>query len=115
MNQLNEHTRRIGGLLLEVLVLVFVFSGSCLDIEIFHHSKQGLTVETSPVQQIAFRDPNSSLKSLSECNGKVQDSHSHYTPFLVTFASQKIILVSGLLIGSSFYNIFYTHLTAQAP
>jgi hypothetical protein len=115
MNLTSEHTRRIGGLLLEVLVLVFVFSGSCLGVEIFNQQKRELTVKTAPVEQIAFREPTHSLKSHTECNGKTQNSHSHYTPFLVIFESRKIVNASALSIGSSLYNIFYTHLTAQAP
>jgi hypothetical protein len=113
MNQLNENTRRIGGLLLEVLVFVFVFSGSCLDVEVFN--KREVTIKTSPVPGIVFRDPNSSAKSHTECNDKPNNSHSHYTLFFVAFGSQKIVCASGLAIGSSLYNIFYTHLTALAP
>ena len=115
MNQLSDHTRRIGGLLLEVLVLVFVFSGACLDIELFDNDKGSLTVRASPVQQIAFRDTNSSVKSLSEFQGKVQNPHSHFTPFIIDFANQEIINASRFLIGCSLYNTFYTHLTSQAP
>lgn len=116
MNQLNDQTRRIGGLLLEVLVLVFVFSGSCINIELLDNDKgRGLTIRASPVEQIAFRDPNSSLKPLSEFNGKIQNSRGHFTPFIIGFANRKIINASRFLISCSLYNIFYTHLTSQAP
>lgn len=115
MNQLSDHTRRLGGLLLEVLVLVFVFSGACLDIELFDNDKGSLTVRASPVQQIAFRDSNSSIKSLSESHGKVQNPHCHFTPFIIDFANQEIINASRFLITCSLYNTFYTHLTSQAP
>jgi hypothetical protein len=114
MNQLSDHTRRLGGLLLEVLVLVFVFSGSCLDIELFDNDKGSLTVRASPLEQIAFRDPNSSLRSL-EFHGKVQNPHGHFTPFIIHFANQEIINASRFLISGSLYNTFYTHLTSQAP
>jgi hypothetical protein len=115
MNLTSEHTRRIGGLLLEVLVLVFVFSGSCLDIEVFNHYNRELTVKTAPVEQIAFRDPNHSLKSLTGCNDKVRSSHGHYTLFLAILESRKIKNAPALFISSSLYNNFYTHLTAKAP
>jgi hypothetical protein len=115
MNQLSDHTRRIGGLLLEVLVLVFVFSGSFIDIELFDNDKGSLTVRASPVEQIAYRDPNSSSKLLSEFHGKVQNPHGHFTPFIIDFANQEIVNASRFLISLSLYNIFYTHLTSQAP
>src|SRR5262245_53123185 len=112
MNQLSDHTRRLGGLLLEVLVLVFVFSGSFTDIELFDNDKGSLTVRASPVVQIAYREPNSSPRPLSVSHGKVQNPHSHFTPFIT---NREVINASRFLISASLYNTFYTHLTSQAP
>jgi hypothetical protein len=116
MYRLNNKKRRIGGLLMEALVLIFVFSSAWSQTEFADQYERGqLIVKTSPVEQIAFRDSDSYIKSLLDFISKVQISEGNFTPFTVDLPSLEIANTSCLYISHSLYNSFYTHLTAKAP
>ena len=116
MYHLNNKKRRIGGLLLEFLVLIFVFSGAWSQTEFVDQCERGqLVVKTAPVEQIAFRDSDSYIKSLLDFISKVQMSEGSFAQFVVDLPGLEIANTSCLYITHSLFNSFYTHLTAKAP
>lgn len=116
MNQFNNKKRRIGGLVLEVLVLIFVFSSSWSQTEFTDKNSRGqLIVKTSPVEQIAFCNSDFSLKSLLEFISKIQISHNSFSPVLVDLPARDIENRTVFSISPSLHNTFYIHLTAKAP
>ena len=115
MNNFSDKKRRIGGLLLEVLVLVFVFSSSWSHTEFAEKAKDESILTASPVEQIAFRDSDSHLKSLLDFISKIQISGGGFTFFTIDLPALELANTSCLYISHSLYNSFYTHLTAKAP
>jgi hypothetical protein len=115
MNNFSDNKRRIGGLLLEVLVLVFVFSGSWSQVEFPEKNEGDAFLMPSPVEQIAFRDTDSYMKSLLDFISKNQISAGNFTPLVVDVFALEIANTSCLYITHSLYNSFYIHLTANAP
>jgi hypothetical protein len=115
MNNFSDKKRRIGGLLLEVLVLVFVFSSSWSHTEFAEKAKDESILTASPVEQIAFRDSDSYLKSLLDFISKIQISGGGFTFFTIDLPALELANTSCLYISHSLYNSFYTHLTAKAP
>jgi len=115
MNNFSDKQRRIGGLLLEVLVLVFVFSSSWSQTEFIKKAKDETILKASPVEQIAFRDSDSYIKSLLDFISKIQISEGGFTFFTIDLPALEIANTSCLYISHSLYNSFYTHLTAKAP
>ena len=115
MNNFSDKKRRIGGLLLEVLVLVFVFSSSWSHTEFAKKDKDESILTASPVEQIAFRDSDSYLKSLLDFISKIQISGGGFTFFTIDLPALELANTSCLYISHSLYNSFYTHLTAKAP
>ncbi len=83
MNNFSDKKRRIGGLLLEVLVLIFVFSSSWSQTEFTKKAKDETILKASPVEQIAFRDSDSYLKSLLDFISKIQISEGGFTFFTI--------------------------------
>jgi hypothetical protein len=115
MNNFSDKKRRIGGLLLEVLVLIFVFSSSWSQEEFTKKTKDEAILKASPVEQIAFRDSDSYIKSLLDCISKIQISGGGFTFFTIDLPALEIANTCCLYISHSLYNSFYTHLTAKAP
>jgi hypothetical protein len=115
MNNFSEKKRRTGGLLLEALVLIFVFSGSWSQVEFPEKNAKEAVLKASPVEQIAFRDSDSYMKSLLDVISKIQISDDHFTPFTIDLFASKIANTSCLHVSRSLYNSFYIHLTAKAP
>ena len=115
MINFSDKKRRVGGLLLEVLVLIFVFSSSWSQTEFTKKAKDETILKASPVEQIAFRDSDSYLKSLLDFISKIQISEGEFTFFTIDVPALEIANTSCLYISHSLYNSFYTHLTAKAP
>jgi hypothetical protein len=115
MYQLNNKERRVGGLLLEALVLIFVFSSAWSQTEFEDYNSGDLVVKTSPIEQIAFCDSDSAIKSLLDVIAKVQMLGGNFSEFVVDVAGFELINTSCLYVAHSIYNSFYTHLTANAP
>jgi hypothetical protein len=100
--------------LLEVLVLIFVFSSGCSQTQYEEYDKGDVVIKTSPIEQIAFRDSDLSVKSLLDVIAKVQLLGGNLSGF-VDVAGLEVINTSCLYVAHSLYNSFYTHLTAKAP
>ena len=115
MNNFNDKKRRIGGLLLEVLVLIFVFNSSWSQTEFTKKINDEAVLKASPVEQIAFRDSDSYMKSLLDFMSKIQISEGGFTSFTIDLPELEIANTTCLYISHSLYNSFYTHLTAKAP
>ncbi len=116
MKQLTDQKRRIGGILLEALVLIFVFSSSFLQGGIVDKNlKNQLVIKISPVEQIAFRDSDSLSKSLLEFISKVQISLSDLNPLMVELPALVIESATFFAVNPSLYNTFYVCLSANAP
>jgi hypothetical protein len=116
MKQLSDQNRRIGGLFLEALVLIFVFSSSFLQSGFVDRNlRNQLVIKTSPVEQIAFRDPDLSSKSLLDFILKVQISNCDLIPHLVELPPLDIEGATFFAVNPSLYNTFYVYLSANAP
>jgi hypothetical protein len=115
MYSLNKKERRIGGLLLEVLVLVFVFSGGWSQGESDAVNSGHVVVKTSPVEQIAFRDSDTYVKSLLDFVTKVHAAAPNFSEVNIDVAELLVKNTTCLSVAHSLYNCFYTHLTAKAP
>jgi hypothetical protein len=115
MYRLNNKQRCVGGLLLEALVLIFVFGSACSQTEFEDFDRGALVVKTSPIEQIAFRDSDSYIKSLLDVIATVQMLGSNFSEFVVDVAGLEVINTNCLYVAHSLYNSYYTHLTAKAP
>lgn len=115
MNNFSDQKRRIGGLLLEVLVLIFVFGSSWSQAEFTQKTRDEAILKASPVEQIAFRDSDSYIKSLLDFISKIQVSSGGVTSLTMDLPALEIANSSCISISHSLYNSFYTHLTAKAP
>jgi hypothetical protein len=115
MNNFSEKKRRTVGLLFEALVLIFVFSGSWSQVEFSRKNEKQAVLKASPVEQIAFRDSDSYMKSLLEVTSKIEISDDHFTPFTIDLFASEIANTSCLYVTHSLYNSFYIHLTGKAP
>ncbi|HEX6226627.1 MAG TPA: hypothetical protein VFZ52_19535, partial [Chryseolinea sp.] len=115
MGNLSERKRRISGLFLEVLVLIFVFGSSWPQLEAAKETTYGIVLKAIPIEQIAFRDSDQSLKSLLDFTSKIQICSAGFTSFQIDLPTLEIANSSCLVVPHSLYNSFYTHLTAKAP
>lgn len=115
MNNFSEKKRRTGGLLLEALVLIFVFSGSWSQVEFSEKIPKQAVLKASPVEQIAFRDSDSYMKSLLDVISKIQIADDHFTPFTFDLFAGELANICCLNVTHSLYNSYYIHLTAKAP
>lgn len=115
MGRLSENQRRFSGLFLEALVLIFVFGISSPRLEAAKNDANGNILKAIPIEQIAFRDSDQSLKSLLDFTSKIQICSVGFTSFQVDLPTLEIANSSFLVVAHSLYNSFYTHVTAKAP
>jgi hypothetical protein len=115
MSNFSDKQRRIGGLLLEALVLIFVFSSSWPHTEFAKNDTSDVVLSAAPIEQIAFRDSDSYLKSLLDFTSKIQITSVTFASFQIDLQALEIANSSCLLVPHSLYNSFYTHLSAKAP
>lgn len=113
MKEAKNKKRQIGGLLLEALVLIFVFTSPGLASN-FADNNGELTIRISPVEQIVFRDADSSSESLLQFISKIQIPPSEFATTVVDLFCFEITNES-FSTSQSLYNTFYTHITASAP
>jgi hypothetical protein len=108
--------RQAGGLLLEALMLVFVFTSSWSQFDYYdRHSEGELVLSALLTEQISFIDSESSSEKLLNSVSKF-----HWTDVEISETSFVIPITEmgsdeALLTNHSVYNTFYTHLTAKAP
>lgn len=116
MNQNKNKSRRVGGLLLEVLMLAFIFAYSWTDAKaIDHHHIGELTISAAPVEQIVFRDSDSSPESLIPVSSKALAYDSEVSNSTIDLPSMEVFTSKAFLIAPSLYNTFYTVTTIGAP
>ena len=112
----NNKTRQIGGLLLEALMLVFVFAYSWTDAKAIDRNTKGeLTISASPVEQLVFRDSDSASESLVQLASKAQLSDADFNNSVVDLPGLEIANSEELSISQTLYNTFYTNTTTNAP
>lgn len=105
-------TRQLGGLLLEALMLIFVFTCTWTESNFIDQYTQGaLTIRLAPVEQIAFRNSEYLLRFIS----KIQISGGDFNTAIINLVCIEIGNTKGFSINQSLYNTFYTHTTANAP
>lgn len=115
MYRLNHKERRVGGLLLEALVLVFVFSSAWPQREFDQGDRGRLIVKASTVEHMVFRDSDSYVKSLLDYLDTAQILSGNFSESFVDVAGLEVKNTRCLDIALSLYNSFYIHLTAKAP
>lgn len=114
MYRLNNKERRVWCLLLEALVLIFVFSNAWSQTE-FDDQDRGSVVKTPPIEQMVFHDSDSYIKSLLDFAAKVHVAAGNFSEFVIDIAGLEVVNTSCLYVAHSLYNSFYIHLTAKAP
>jgi hypothetical protein len=108
--------RQAGGLLLEALMLVFIFVSSLSNVtQSERHGETGLVVSATSFDPIAFRDSDSSSESLLSYMSKMQVVCSDFVNAVLDLPSLAVFNSERFFISHCLYNIFYTHLTAKAP
>ncbi len=103
-------------LLLEVLMLAFIFTYSWTGAkDTDHHADGKLVISAAPVEQIVFRDSDSSTKTLLPTLSKSAPDDSELNRNIIDLASIEVLTCDALLIVASLYNTFYTTTTIGAP
>lgn len=116
MNQSKNKSRRVVSFLLEVLMLAFIFTYSWADAkDTDHHTKGKLVISAAPVEQIVFRDSDSSTETLLPTLSKSAPDDSEFNRNIIDLASIEVLTSDALLIVTSLYNTFYTTTTIGAP
>jgi uncharacterized membrane protein len=108
--------RQVGALLLEALMLVFVFTSSWSQFDYYdRHSEGDLVLSALLTEQISFIDSESSSERLLNSVSKFHsiDVEISKTSFVIPITQMSSD--EALLTNHSVYNTFYTHLTAKAP
>lgn len=110
-----EHTRRIGGLLLDVLMIGFIVSFSFSDVKISDGYTDGLlTFHSSPDEHIVFRDFDSVFGSFLKHISKITQADVH--PLGVIFDFARVEVKSVVYFNARYlYNSIYTNTTINAP
>lgn len=111
-----EHTRRIGGLLLDVLMLGFIVSFSFSDVKISDGYTDGeLTVQACPQDHVIFRDFDSVFGSFLKHISKLTQDSDQALGVIFDFprtTEVKIVVCSN---AKYLYNSIYTNTTINAP
>jgi hypothetical protein len=108
--------RSVGGLLLEALMLLFIFTSSVS--KTCHtdpHLKRGLVINAIPADQIAFRDSDSSSEILLNFVSKIQASDFYTSAVSIDLPAIELTNAEGFSVNPFLSNTFYTHITASAP
>lgn len=117
MSKASNHIRLAGGIFLEMLMIVFIVASSWSHIQ-HTPSTQGndFVLSAGQVEEFAFIESTSSsevlISSLAKASYIAIETMHHSkarTPAL------SIRDVEALQISTSYYNTFYTYLTAKAP
>src|SRR5688500_3631712 len=104
-----EKMRRIGGLLLEALMLVFIFTCSWADSthnKKFHDEQVFTAI---PVDQVVFRESDSSSETLLNFLSKFRITDIDYLSTKWIPIEINLAKTSSLFVSLSQYNSFYTH------
>jgi len=107
--------RRIGGLLLEAVMIVFILYYSFSDASGKDSSRSGvLILQETPLEQIIFQDPNSS-ESLVPFFTKIQMADCEFIHVFVAQQGLEAARSISFSVGRHTYNTFYKHITIHAP
>ncbi len=116
MKRNHNVTKQVGGLLLEVLMIAFVFAHSWSDVAHIDKIPQGkYTISASPAEEPVFRDSFSSSETLLQFISKIQFACSETISTLIDVQGIEIATCESLLITQALYNTFYTNITINAP
>lgn len=111
-----NNTKQIGVLLLEVLMVVLVFTYSWTNVKARDtQTHGGLSINAASAERVVFRNSHSSSESLLEVISKIQFSVVDFGSFLVDVPSMELATCEAFLITPALYNTFYTYTTIKAP
>ncbi len=106
----------MGGILLEMLMLTFLFAYSWINVNVQERrSTEGLTISVSPVDQLVFRDSDSSSELLLSTVSKTLFSYGDILNLVFDLPGLELSTNSALLVSHSLYNTFYTNTFIGAP
>jgi hypothetical protein len=106
-------TRHVGRLMLDVIMLVFVFTFSLPDTNVIDDSTEGqLTISASPLDQIVFGDLSTYL---GHAINKIQFANNESSDVVINFPSDKTATRVAFLISPPLDNTLYTNTTINAP
>jgi hypothetical protein len=115
MRSKKEKIRRIGGLVLEAVMIVFILSYSLSDASGKDSSRSGaLILQETPLEQIVFQDPNCS-ESLVPFFTKIQVTDCEFIHVLIDQLGLKVTRTFSFSVAPHTYNTFYKHITIHAP
>jgi hypothetical protein len=115
MNQSNNK-RQMGGILLEVLMLSFLFAYSWTDLNGHERrSTEELTISVSPADQLVFRDSDSSSELIFSAVSKTFIVCGKILNLDFDLLGLELSTNSALLVSRSLYNPFYTTTFIGAP
>ena len=110
-----EKIRRIGGLLLEAVMIVFILFSSFSDATGKDTSRcEALILQETPLEQIVFQDPNSG-ESLVPFFTKIQLADGEFIHVFVDQPGLEVARAISFSIAQHTYNTFYKHITIHAP
>ena len=106
-------TRHIGRLMLDVIMLAFVFTFSLPETNVVDNRAEGqLTISASPLDQIVFGDLSAFL---GHAINKIQFANNESSDVVINFPSEKMATRVAFLISPPLENILYTNTTINAP
>jgi len=111
-----NNTRRIGGVFLEALMLVIIFTFSRPDTKVIDRNPKGiLTISAAPAEQLVFFHASSISESFLKVISKIQLANSEFGGLVTDLPTLEIAASMAFLITESFYKTFYTNVTINAP
>lgn|GEM_PF-2851254 len=117
MRKEKDNTRRIGGLLLDALLLAFIVSFSLADVHIIDgYSSNSCEVSEAHDDLILFRELDAVCNSLTKHISQTQPSHIFSLNSLLSKSPR--VADAGLVVlrgTQQLYNIVYTNTTINAP
>lgn len=113
MRIVKNKTRQVGRLMLDVIMLAFVFTFSLPDATAIDNTDKGqLTISASPLDQIVFGDLSAFL---GHSINKIQFANNESTDVVINYPGFKIATRVAFLIAPSLDNTLYTNTTINAP
>ena len=106
-------TRLVGRLMLDAIMLAFVFTFSLPDTNVIDNSGKGqLTISASPLDQIVFGDLSAFL---GHAINKIQFANNESSDVVINYPRVKVATPVAFLISAPLDNNLYTNTTINAP
>ena len=116
MSTVSNHIRQAGGILSEILMLVFIFASSWSHVQHRAPAKiNDVIITVAETEDFAFIDSSSSTEVLISFIGKAVFIGELLTEHVRVPLTEYLPDSEQLKISPSLFNTFYTHITTKAP